>query len=263
MSRFENLGVVVTGGAQGLGAAIARRLISEGASVMIADINKIDGAVLADQLGDRAFFTELDVTDESSWHAAAAEAKTHLGSVDGLVNNAAVFWMGRLLDMTADRARHLIDVNLLGPLLGTQTIAPVMAETGGGSIVNISSIDGLHPMNSVAAYSASKWGVRGLTKASALELGRLGIRVNAVCPSAGNPNISAPFQSEMDFERLLPHAPKSMLFDGERQRRVTPGDVAAMVAFLLSDDSATCTGADFVVDGGFTAGDYVPGLPGF
>jgi len=263
MSRFENLGVVVTGGAQGLGEAIARRLISEGASVMIADINTIDGAVLADQLGDRAFFTELDVTDESSWHAAVGAAKTHLGEVGGLVNNAAVFWMGALLDMTPDRARHLLDVNLLGPLLGTQIIAPLMAESGGGSIVNISSIDGLHPMNSVAAYSASKWGVRGLTKASALELGRLGIRVNAVCPSMGNPKLAAPYYDQMDFERLIPHAPTSMLFDGDKKRQVTLGDVAAMVAFLLSDDSATCTGADFVVDGGFTAGDYVPGMPGF
>jgi len=263
MSRFENLSVVVTGGAQGLGEAIARRLISEGARVMIGDINTIDGAVLADQLGDRAFFTELDVTDESSWHAAAGDAKAQLGHVDGLVNNAAVFWMGALLEMTPDRARHMFDVNLLGPLLGTQAMAPMMAETGGGSIVNISSIDGLHPMNSVAAYSATKWGVRGLTKAAALELGQLGIRVNAVCPSTGNPNLSAPFHDQMDFERLLPHAPTSMLFDGEARRRVTPGDVAAMVAFLLSDDSATCTGADFVVDGGFTAGDFVPGLPGF
>lgn len=263
MARLSELGVLVTGGAQGLGEAIVRRLVSEGARVVIADIDELAGESLAETLGERARFVSLDVRSSESWSAAVKVASDFLGKVNGLVNNAGVFWMGALVDMPVDRAEHVLDVNLLGPLLGTQAITPAMVEAGGGSIVNIASIDGLKAMNSIAAYSASKWGLRGLTKAAALELGRNGIRVNAVCPSTGNPNISAPYVDQMDLQKLAPHVPTSVLADGDQSRDVTMGDIAAMVVFLMSDDSATCTGADFVVDAGWTAGENLPGLPGF
>lgn len=263
MARLSELGVLVTGGAQGLGEAIVRRLLSEGAQVVIADVNESVGRDLADELGDRSEFVVLDVRSEQSWAEALAAAVGFLGAINGLVNNAGVFWMGPLVDMPVDRAEQVLDVNLLGPLLGTRAIAPAMASAGGGSIVNIASIDGLKSMNSIAAYSASKWGLRGLTKASALELGRDGIRVNAVCPSTGNPDISAPFVDQMDFARLAPTVPTSVLSDDGEPRNVTMGDIASMVAFLMSDDSATCTGADFVIDAGWTAGENLPGLPGF
>lgn len=263
MARLSDIGVLVTGAAGGLGEAIARRLLSEGAQVVIGDIDGDRGAETAATMGDRARFVPLDVSDESSWQGFVEHAEQFMGQINGLVNNAAYFWMGALTDMPPVDARRTLDVNLLGPLLGTQAVAPRMAEAGGGSIVNISSIDGKKSMNSVAAYSASKWGLRGLTRASALELGRDGIRVNAVLPSNGNPSISAPFVSQMDFERLVPSVPQPILEDAGVKRDVTMGDVAAMVAFLMSDDSATCTGADFLVDAGVTAGDNLPGLPGF
>lgn len=263
MARLSELGVIVTGGAQGLGEAIVRRLLSEGAKVVIADVNVEAGQALAETLGARTRFVELDVRSEPSWTEAAGEAQEFLGEINGLVNNAAVFWMGQLVEMPVETAEQLLDVNLLGPLLGTRTIAPRMASTGGGSIVNIASIDAMKAMNSIAAYVATKWGLRGLTKASALELGRDGIRVNAVCPSTGNPAISAPFIDQMDLNKLASSVPTSVLVDGDRVRDVTMGDIAAMVAFLMSDDSATCTGSDFVVDAGWTAGENLAGLPGF
>lgn len=263
MARLSELGVLITGGAQGLGEAIGRRLLSEGARVVLADVNEESGIALAESLGERCEFVALDVRSETSWATAVADAAAAIGPINGLVNNAGVFWMGPLVDMPVEKAEQVLDVNLLGPLLGTRAIAPVMAESGGGSIVNIASIDGLKSMNSIAAYSASKWGLRGLTRAAALELGRDGIRVNAVCPSTGNPQISAPFVDQMDFERLAPVVPQSVLADGDQIRDVTMGDIASMVVFLMSDDSATCTGADFVVDAGWTAGEHLPGLPGF
>lgn len=263
MARLSDIGVLVTGAAGGLGEAIARRLLSEGAQVVIGDIDGDRGTETAATLGDRARFAPLDVSDESSWQSFVEHAEQFMGQINGLVNNAAYFWMGALVDMPPADARRTLDVNLLGPLLGTQTVAPRMKAIGGGSIVNISSVDGKKSMNSVAAYSASKWGVRGLSRASALELGRDGIRVNTVLPSTGNPNIASRFMGDMDFDRLTPNVPQPVLEDGGVLRDVTMGDVAAMVAFLMSDDSATCTGADFVVDAGITAGDNLPGLPGF
>ena len=160
------------------------------------------------------------------------------------------FWTAMFWRLTPGRSRSV------------RTIAPIMASSGGGSIVNISSVDGTKGMNSVAAYNASKWGLRGLTKGAAIELGRDGIRVNAVCPSTGGSNFVAPFYDQMDISRMVGMR-GSVLADDGKTRDVTLGDVAAMVAFLMSDDSATCTGSDFVVDGGWTAGDNVPGLPGF
>ena len=130
-------------------------------------------------------------------------------------------------------------------------------------MVNISSIDGLGGMNSVAMYSATKWAVRGLSRSAAIELGRDGIRVNTVCPSLGNPLMSAPWADQFDFARYVAHAPRPKLYDGEGPHEAGSVDAARMVIFLLSDAAAGCTGADYPVDGGWTAGPYCDGLPDF
>ena len=254
---------LVTGAAQGLGETIAGRIIDLGGRVLIADVQDEAGQATADRLGDAATFHHLDVTSEEGWAAAVAAADDLLGGLDGLVNNAAILYMGPLEQMEVARARLLLDINLMGPMLGIRAVTPALRANGGGSIVNIASIGGLEGMNSTAAYSASKWGLRGLTRASALELGLDGVRVNAVCPGMGNPDMPTPFLEQFDLDRYLLSAPRIPFHDRGRPRNVDMHDVAEMVVWLLSDAARGCTGADFPVDAGWTAGTYAEGLPGF
>lgn len=254
MARLTDLGVLITGGAGGLGEAIARRLLAEGARVVIAD-HRIEAAqALAKSLGDRCQVVSLDVRNPESWETATAEA-SELVTLNGLVNNAGVFWMGALSEMSVETLSEVIDTNLTGALLGTRSLAPVLAANGGGAIVNIASVDGVHPAPETAAYTAAAWGLRGLTRSTSLELGKYGIRVNAVCPSVGNRELVAPFLHDPASRVLQRRFEESELVDDGRPRAVTMGDVAAMVSFLFSDDAATCTGTDFVVDAGTSAGD--------
>ena len=238
-------------------------MVDAGGRVLLVDVRDELGRAVADELGDAAHYLHADVTSEDDWGDAIAAADRHFGGLDGVVNNAAVLWMGRLEDMAVDDARRLVEVNLLGTFLGIRhAIAPLRAA-GGGAIVNISSVDGLGGMNSVAIYSATKWAIRGLTRSAAIELGRDGIRVNTVCPAMGNPEMSAPWMPQVDVERFLRHVQQPALLDGSTPREVHSPDVARMVLFLLSDDSRTCSGADYPVDAAWTAGKHAPGLPGF
>jgi 3alpha(or 20beta)-hydroxysteroid dehydrogenase len=254
---------LVTGGAQGLGECIAGRIVDLGGRVLIGDVQDDAGAATADRLGPAATFHHLDVTSEDEWAATVAAADDVLGGLDGLVNNAAILHMGLLEEMEVARARLLMDINLMGPLIGTRAVTPALRANGGGSIVNIASIGGLEGMNSTVAYNCSKWGVRGLTRASALELGRDGVRVNAVCPGMGNPDMSTPFLDRFDLDRYLQTAPRIAYHERGRPRNVDMHDVNEMVVWLLSDAARGCTGADFAVDAGWTAGTYAEGLPGF
>jgi 3alpha(or 20beta)-hydroxysteroid dehydrogenase len=262
-TSLENKRFLVTGAAQGLGETIAARIVDLGGRVIIDDVQDEAGAATADRLGPAASFQHLDVTSEEDWDAAVAVADDALGGLDGLVNNAAILHMGLLEEMAVAHARTLIDINLMGPLIGTRAVAPALRANGGGSIVNISSIGGLEGMNSTVAYNCSKWGVRGLTRAAALELGRDAIRVNAVCPGMGNPDMSTPFLDQFDLDRYLQTAPRIAFHERGRPRNVDVHDVAEMVVWLLSDAARGCTGADFAVDAGWTAGTYAEGLPGF
>jgi len=255
--------VLVTGGAQGLGRTIVERIVDLGGIAIIADVSDELGESAVAAIGSDAVYQHLDVSSEHDWSAACGAITDAVGGLDGLVNNAALLDMGPIEQIEPDRARRLLEVNLLGPLLGTQAVAPLLRASGGGSIVNISSIGGLEAMNSTATYNATKWGLRGLTKAAALELGLDGIRVNAVCPGMGNPDMPTPFLDRFDLDRYLASAPRLPFHHNGQPRNVDVHDVAEMVVWLLSDAARGCTGADFAVDAGWTAGTFAEGLPGF
>ena len=220
------------------------------------------GRALVESLGPAARFARLDVTSEADWTEAVRVALDAFGRLDGLVNNAAVLWMGAIEHTPAAEMERVLRVNLLGTLLGTKAVIPALRAAGGGSIVNVTSIEALGGMNSVGAYSASKWGARGFTKSAAIELGRDGIRVNCICPSSGNPEMHAPFRDEIDVKRYLRHVPPPVLLEGGKPAEVTIDDIVPLVCFLLSDESRRITGAEIAVDAGWTAGKHCPGLPG-
>jgi len=172
----------VTGGARGQGAAEARAFVRDGARVVIADIRDEEGEALAAELGEAARYVHLDVADEDQWRAAVGAAEAAFGPVTALVNNAGVIRSLPVTEETLDGFRRILDVNLVGAFLGVRAVAPAMTRACGGSIVNVSSIAGLTGARGTAAYTASKWGLRGLTKTAAIELGGSGIRVNSVHP---------------------------------------------------------------------------------
>ncbi|MFC7497204.1 MULTISPECIES: SDR family NAD(P)-dependent oxidoreductase [unclassified Nocardioides] len=216
---------IVTGAARGQGAAEVALFARLGAVVVATDVLEDEGV------------HRHDVTSRADWDRVVAAAVAQHGRVDVLVNNAGVYRTGDLLTWPEDDLRALLDVNLLGPVFGMQAVAPAM--TDGGSIVNVASISGLRGHAGALPYATSKWGLRGATRSAARELAPRGIRVNCVCPgSVDTPMIAG---STMDLSHLpLP-------------RRGTPDEVAGLVAYLASDASGYCTGADFVVDGGATA----------
>lgn len=248
---------VVTGAARGTGATTARRFVEEGATVVVADLRDDQGRATAEGLGERASFHHLDVTDDASWAELVRDVVAAHGRVDVLVNNAAILHMGSIANTPTDTFRRVQEVNTTGCYAGIRAIAPVMAANGGGAIVNVASIDGLIGMNGVSAYVASKWGLRGLTKSAALELGRDGIRVNAVCPAGGNPEMYGPWGAG-----LMAMADDTAHYLANRAipRPATTEEIADVIVFLASDLSRMVTGVDIPVDGGETAGSYLPGF---
>lgn len=248
MGRLDGKVAIITGAARGQGEAEARLFVSEGAKVVLADVQDELGEDVAASLGDDAYYLHLDVTDEDAWVGVVASAEERFGRLDVLVNNAGVLRFHMLQDTPLEEFRSVIDVNLVAVFLGMKSVARAMQRGGGGSIVNISSTAGMTGFPMVAAYSASKWGVRGLTRSGALDLGPLGIRVNSVHPgSVDTPMIrmeGVPTEAYEPFYKRLPIP-----------RLGTPDDVAKLVLFLASDESSYCSGTEFVVDGGQTAGD--------
>lgn len=236
---------IVTGAARGQGAVEAEMLASAGASVLLCDVLEEDGAALAERLradGLSARFLKLDVTSEAEWQAALDLVRDWTGRLDVLVNNAGIINRKIIGDMTVDEWRKVMDVNATGAFIGLKLAAPLMAETGGGSIVNISSNSG-YSGHYDPAYTASKWALRGLTRSAAMEFAEAGVRVNAICPGL----------IVTDLNRGSPHlAP--MIGMTPMQRSGEADEVAQLVLFLAGDGSAFITGEDFVIDGGFTAG---------
>jgi 3alpha(or 20beta)-hydroxysteroid dehydrogenase len=245
MGRLAGKVALITGGAGGQGAASARRFVAEGARVVIADVNDEPGKALADELD--AHYRHLDVSQEDEWAAAVAEVVDTYGPPTVLVNNAGVLHFSLLQDTTLPDYLRVIQVNQVGTFLGMRAVAPLMIEAGVGSIVNVSSVEGLAATPLLIAYTASKFAIRGMTKVAALELAGKGVRVNSVHPGAIETG-------------LLPNALGGQQVDltyvGKRvpMRRVgQPPEIAELVLFLASDDSSYCTGAEFVADGGVTA----------
>lgn len=260
--RVEGKVVLVTGGARGTGEQTARILVEEGARVVVGDIAEDRGESVAKDLGAAAAFVHLDVSSEESWASAVSSALERFGRLDGLVNNAGLFFMEALEDTPLADFERLVRVNQIGPFLGMRAAVPAMKERG-GAIVNISSVDGLSAKNGLIAYAATKWALRGMTRVAALELGKYGIRVNAVCPEAGGPEMRAPYVPEgIDPAQTLAFTHKLLAYQQGRDPLDLVRDIARMVIFLVSDESLSCTGADYPVDAGWTAGRHLGFNPG-
>jgi 3alpha(or 20beta)-hydroxysteroid dehydrogenase len=240
MNSLDGAVVLVTGAARGMGAEHVRGLVGAGAKVVATDVLDDLGEALAAEMGPQVVYIHHDVTDEAQWRAAVALAESTFGPVDHLVNNAGIVSFGPIDQMEPATWRHTIDVNLTGVWLGMHVTVPSIRRAGGGSIVNISSTAGMQGYGNLGAYVASKWGVRGLTKTAALELGREGIRVNSIHPGP----IRTPMIDGLsdDLTALQPLA-----------RVGEPAEVTAMLLYLLADATYS-TGHEFIIDGGAIIG---------
>ncbi|QEY61593.1 glucose 1-dehydrogenase [Metapseudomonas lalkuanensis] len=255
MQRLANKVAIITGGARGMGAQTSRLFVKEGATVVIADLLEDEGRALAAELGEAASFRRLDVSKEECWQQLVRETVERHGRIDVLVNNAAVLVFGAIEELTQTQFERALSINLTGTFLGIRSVAPIMREQRTGSIVNISSVDGLRGVNALAAYVSSKWGVRGLTKVAALELGPHGVRVNSVHPGGVDTVMSNPTGASR--EELAPQ------YRTVPQQRIgAPEEIARATLFLASDEASYCNGSELSVDGGVAAGSYYPGLPG-
>jgi 3alpha(or 20beta)-hydroxysteroid dehydrogenase len=251
MGTLDGKVALVSGGARGQGEAEARRFVAEGARVVLGDLLDDEGKAVAADLGDAARYVHLDVTSEADWAAAVATAVDEFGRVDVLVNNAGIALITPIIGGSLDDYLKVVMVNQVGVFLGMKAAAPAMGESGGGSIVNISSIDGIVGMPGVSAYVASKFAVRGMTKTAALELAPLGIRCNSVHPGY----VDTAMLRGTDVSPGRDDATLSQFAQGVPLKRLaTAADIVEMVVFLASDASRYCSGAEFVVDGGLIAG---------
>jgi 3alpha(or 20beta)-hydroxysteroid dehydrogenase len=248
---------IVTGGARGIGAAVSRLFVEQGATVIIADMLEAPGQALATELGDKASFRRHDVTDESAWESLVAETAARFGKLDALVNCAGILITDAVVSFDRAQFEKVLQVNLVGTFLGIKHAARVMTKAGRGSIVNFSSSEGLQGSNSMAAYASSKWGVRGLTKVAAQELGAFGVRCNSVHPGPVNtPMLNPTGKAASELITLS-------LFDYMPMRRVAePLEIAQSCLYLVSDASGFVTGAELAIDGGLTLGMRLRNRPG-
>lgn len=247
MSRLLGKVAIVTGAAQGMGAAIGRRLVAEGAKVVLCDIKRDSVDRLAAELGEQVIGAELDVSDNSGWLRVVELTRTVFGPVNILVNNAGITGPTQgLLDLEEESFLKVCSVNQTGVFLGMRAVVPAMLEQGGGAIVNISSISGMisnYGTNN-PAYAASKFAVRGLTKFAAVEFADKNIRVNSVHPGyTRTPMLTASLNDEQI----------GIAASGIPAKRVgEPEEVANLVVFLSSDEAPYITGNEHIIDGGYT-----------
>jgi 3alpha(or 20beta)-hydroxysteroid dehydrogenase len=248
MNNLTGKTVLITGGARGIGAEIARRAVEAGANVVVTDVLEDEGKALAAGLGERARFMRHDVTSEADWTAVAAFATAEFGGIEGLVNNAGISTGQPLETETVEHFRKVLDINLTGVFIGMKTAINAMKDNGGGSIVNISSAAGLMGLALTGSYGASKWGVRGLTKLAAVEQGTAKIRVNSVHPGM----TYTPMTAQLGIQQGdggYPNTPMGRVGEAD--------EIAKATVFLLSEDSSYVTGAELAVDGGWTTGPTV------
>lgn len=243
MNKLEGKVAIVTGGARGMGESHVRKFVDEGAKVVLTDLNEEGGRALAEELGESVRFVRQDVAKAEDWQAVIEEAEAAFGPVQILVNNAGISMAKTIFDLTEEEYRKIVDINQISVFLGIKAVIPSMQKAGGGSIVNISSMNGL--VGGAPGYTDTKFAVRGLTKAAALQLAGLGIRVNSVHPGV----IETPMVTKGDavdqIKEFAKHIPLKRVAKSE--------EVSNMVLFLASDDSSYSTGSEFVIDGGLTA----------
>jgi len=254
MGRVSGKVALVTGGARGLGEATVRLLVEEGARVVLGDVLEEEGEALAQEFGPDVAFLRMDVSEPTDW-ARAIERSQEFGPLGVLVNNAAVVLKAALTDTTDEDYMRVVRINQFGTFLGIRSAVGPMKAAGSGSIINVSSIDGLHSNAGLSAYSSTKWAVRGLTKNAAIELGQYGIRVNSVHPGGmytamGGLGSSTEEQLNQGFYKHFPIP-----------RVGQPIEVAQVILFLATDEASYCTGSEFVADGGWFAGMRHPNMP--
>ena len=248
MGRLDGKIALITGAARGQGECEARLFAAEGAKVVLTDVLD-DGQAVAESIGAAAAYAHLDVTSAEQWQAAVELCTARFGRPNVLVNNAGIMQPGTLLECDEATFRKTIDVNLTGPFLGIKAIAPAMIDGGGGSIINVSSVAALIARPGYTAYGTSKWGLRGLTKYAAMELGHHGIRVNSIHPGAVATPMTLPDLSPAavaERNSVLSHLPIP--------RWAQPEEIARLALFLASDESSFSTGSEFIADGGRSAG---------
>jgi len=241
MGKLDGKVCLITGGARGQGADEARLFVAEGGTVWIVDLLDEQGTALADEVGVQ--YRHLNVSDENGWQSLVDEIIATDQSLDVLINNAAIFRQNRMVNTSLQEFEEVMNINCTGVFLGMRIAAPKMVATGGGSIVNISSLAGMRAATGSFAYGASKWAVRGMTKTAAVELARKGIRVNSIHPGV----IDTPMVEEVKIgtEKLAKRTPLGRIAEAM--------EVAKMALFLASDDSSYSTGSEFIIDGGLNA----------
>jgi 3alpha(or 20beta)-hydroxysteroid dehydrogenase len=255
MTRLKGKVAIITGGARGMGAATVKLFAEQGAKVVVADVLDADGAALASSIGGHALFVHHDVTDESSWAALIDRTNAAFGGIDVLVNNAGVLLFKTIAETSRAEFERVININLVGCFLGTRLVGAQMTAKGKGSIVNISSADGMKAANGLGAYCASKWAVRGFSKVAAMEYGHKGVRVNSVHPGGIDTAMGNPYaEDKAEVNKRYTMVPMQRVGD--------PSEVAYTSLFLASDESSYLCGAEIAVDGGMLTGQYYVGFPG-
>jgi 3alpha(or 20beta)-hydroxysteroid dehydrogenase len=246
MGRLDGKVAFITGGARGQGLEAAKLFVREGARVVLGDLLDAEGKEAAGSIGDDAHFVHLDVTNEEDWRTAISEAEQRYGDVTILLNGAGILKFGKIIEQPLAEYMNVINVNQVGVFLGMRAVFESMKRAGGGSIINVSSVEGLRGSVGLAAYTASKFAVRGMTKVATGEFGKFGIRVNSIHPGVIDTAMLRAQTGDIDLNAVFKK--------GVPLRRAgTPADVANLALFLASDESSYCSGAEFVVDGGATS----------
>ena len=247
--RLNNKAILISGGARGMGAVEAKLFCSEGASVIIGDILEDEGRKIEAEItesGGVCIFVRLDVTSEDDWESAVNLSVERFGKLDVLINNAGIFPMESIEETTVESWDRVMDVNAKGVFLGTKAAIPVMRTSGGGSIINMSSIAGLVGSAYSASYNATKGAVRLLTKSTAIQYAKEGIRANSIHPGLIDTLMASELLSDHDLQvKRMAATPMG--------RTGTAEEVAYGALFLASDESSFITGSELVIDGGFTA----------
>lgn len=239
-NRLVGKVAIVSGAARGMGASFARAMVAQGASVVLGDVRDEEGLAVESELGEAALYVHLDVTNRENWFHAVDAAVSRFGKLNVLVNNAGILTAGGVDDFPHDEWERVIAINLTGAFNGIKAALPALRSSTPASIINISSTAGLKGYGGLVGYTASKFGLRGLTKAVALDLGDSGVRCNSVHPGA----VLTPMTDGMDMSQ--PHV--------AMKRAGMPHELAHLVVYLAGDESTYCTGAEFVADGGEMAG---------